>query len=629
MDEHRRGQLLDGRYRIEDTLGEGGMGFVVRARHVELDQMVAIKLMRRGVNPVWGQRFLREARAASRIESEHVARVFDIGRLEDGTPYMVMELLEGRDLGVILEEDGPLSTEEAIEVTRQACRALAAAHALGVVHRDVKPENLFLTERADGSPCIKLLDFGVSKEATIASEAPAPLTNTQTVLGSPQFMSPEQLVNCREVDHRADLWSLGATLFELLTLEHAFPADTIAELYTKILRDQPQRLRDLLPEAPSGLEDVILRCLDKERDRRFPDATALEAALAHVARAGEGTDRFAVRDTLPAIGRVALADVTTEVIAEVGVEVSADDDEIGVGFGELTFSDEHTPAATVRPVVHGSLPPPAPKAPWGLGVGIALGVMGLVMATVSAARLSPDASQALSPAIPVVLAPAALDAPAPEPPRDGEQASDPQRFMDSVPLPDAVRAELEQRLAKGSEDLEGGDLAAASAGARDALEILDAHGIRPNEAVSSVGAQAALLLGHVEADELREMLQAPMTRRHEGEKHLARLDRQMALVRAAYARVRSWNVNSFYRCAVVETASLDLAMGRLFADAIDHAHYGDRSWFIKAAAARLRNARIEFRHALDMRTETMLCVDEARAGHRAAKQAIASLPKIP
>ena len=164
---------MDGRYRSEDTLGEGGMGFVVRARHVELDQMVAIKLMRRGVNPVWGQRFLREARAASRIESEHVARVFDIGRLEDGTPYMVMELLEGRDLGVILEEDGPLSTEEAIEVTRQACRALAAAHALGVVHRDVKPENLFLTERADGSPCIKLLDFGVSKEATIASEAPA------------------------------------------------------------------------------------------------------------------------------------------------------------------------------------------------------------------------------------------------------------------------------------------------------------------------------------------------------------------------------------------------------------------------------------------------------------------------
>lgn len=622
MTEHRRGQLLDGRYRIEDTLGEGGMGYVVRARHVELDQAVAIKLMRRGVNPVWGKRFLREARAASRIESEHVARVYDVGRLEDGTPYMVMELLEGRDLGAILEEDGPLPVEQAIEVTRQACLALAAAHALGVVHRDVKPENLFLTERADGSICVKLLDFGVSKEATIASEAPSPLTNTQTVLGSPQFMSPEQLVNCREVDHRADLWSLGATLFELLTLEHAFPADTIAELYTKILRDQPQRLRDLLPQAPSGLEDVILRCLDKDRDRRFLDATALEAALAHVARAGEGTDRFAVRDTMPAIARVGLGDTT--------MDVSDGHDEIGVGFEDMTFSDEHTPAATVRPVVQGSLPPPAPKASWGLGVGIALGVMGLVMATVSAMRLAPTASQALSPAIPVVLAPAALSAPAPiAPPDEGEAANDPQRFMDSVPLPDAVRGELENRLAKGSENLEGGDLAAAATGAREALEILDAHGIRPNEAVSSVGAQAALLLGHVEADALRAMLEPPMTRRHEGEKHLARLDRQMALVRAAYARVRSWNVNSFYRCAVVETASLDLAMGRLFSDAVDHAHYGDRGWFIKAAAARLRNARVEFRHALDMRTETMLCVDEARAGHRAAKNAIAALPKIP
>jgi len=210
-----------------------------------------------------------------------------------------------------------------------------------------------------------------------------------------------------------------------------------------------------------------------------------------------------------------------------------------------------------------------------------------------------------------------------------EPDDDPQRFMDSVPLPEGVRRDLEDRLALGAEELEGGDLDAAAEGARSVLETLDAHGIRPNEAVSSVGAQAALLLGHVEADKLRVMLDAPMTRRHEGERHLHRLDRQMALVRAAYGRVRSWNVNSFYRCAVVETASLDLAMGRLFTETVERAHYGDRSWFVKAAAARLHNARIEYRHALDMRTETMLCVDEARAGHRATKQAIAALPKIP
>lgn len=609
MDGYQAGQLLDGRYRIEDTLGEGGMGFVVRARHVELDQSVAIKIMRRGVNPAWGQRFLREARAASRIESEHVARVYDVSRLEDGTPYMVMELLDGRDLGAILEDDGPLPIAEAIDYARQACHALAAAHALGVVHRDVKPENLFVAERPDTSRCIKLLDFGVSKEATLASEAPSTLTNTQTVLGSPQFMSPEQLINCRDVDHRADLWSLGTTLFELLTLEHAFPADTLAELYTKILRDPPRRLRELLPEAPEGLEHIILRCLEKDPADRFDSAEALEAALAHVAAAGEDTDAFSVRDTLVA------ADL-----------VNRDFD--AVGFDEITFGDDHTPAATVRPVVQ-TPPPPAPpnRRRWGLGA--AFGLVGLLLAVVSAVRISPDAAPALLPAVPVVLAPAALQPPPIAKPRIADAPKDPSRFMDSVPLPDDARDEAENSLALGSEQLEGGDLKRAAARAREVLAVLDAHGIRPNEAVSSVGAQAALLLGHVEADELRRMLETEMTRRHEGEQHLAKLHRQMALVRAAYARVRTWNVQSFYRCAVVETASLDLSMGQLFAEAAPGAHYGDRSWFVKAASARLRNARLEFRHALDMRTETMLCVDEARAGYRETKRAIATLPKIP
>jgi eukaryotic-like serine/threonine-protein kinase len=594
-------ELLEGRYRVEGPLGEGGMGMVVRARHVELDQPVAIKLMRSDLSAVWAERFLREARAASRIESEHVARVFDMSRLEDGTPYMVMELLEGRDLGALLDESGPLPIDEAVVLVRQVCRALAAAHALGIVHRDVKPENLFRTERADGTACIKLLDFGVSKDGTRGADKR--LTRTQSVLGSPQFMSPEQLASPRDVDHRTDLWSLGATLFELLTGEHAFPAETVAELHTKILRDPPRRLTELRPEAPSGLEDVITRCLAKRPEDRFESAEALEAALAAI----DEPEAIATRDTLPAPFRASLA---LEQTTEAGL-------------------DDETPAATIRPVVQERTVEPTVEGPrrWGIPLGAILGLSGVLFGVAAAQPASPSTAEVLP--LPAIVVPTpeptieASETASPAPSADSEEAS---RFMDSVPLPEEVRRDLDQRLVGASKKLTEGELDEAAKRAQSVLDLLASRGIRPREAVSSMGAQATLVLGEVEAARLRTILEAPMATRLDGEDRLGKIDRQMGLVRTAHGRVQLWNVQSFHRCALVKTARAALAVGERLSAAA-HEGSGDRTWFVKTAAERLRSARLEFRRALGLRTETTLCMDEARAGHRAADRALGALPK--
>ncbi|MCA9620527.1 MAG: hypothetical protein KC731_16005, partial [Myxococcales bacterium] len=237
--------------------------------------------------------------------------------------------------------------------------------------------------------------------------------------------------------------------------------------------------------------------------------------------------------------------------------------------------------------------------------------------------LSPSAHVIVAAALAVPSAPAAVEAAPVEVPPPPTSAT-PSRFMDSVPLPDALRSDVDTLLAKATDALEAGDIDAVEQHAKEVLDALDARGIRPREAVSSVGAQAALLLGRAQGARVRQELIA-ITSRREGEKQLAKLDRQMAHARAAYARVNSWGVRSFYRCAVVDTAALDLATGELFARALDTVPAADRPWFLRAASARLRSARNVFRHALDMRTETMLCVDEARDGYRFAKRALAKL----
>jgi eukaryotic-like serine/threonine-protein kinase len=277
----REGDLLAGKYRIERVIGVGGMGIVVAARHEQLDQLVAIKFVRDDAldNDEAVERFLREARSAARLKSEHVARVLDVGRLESGAPYMVMEFLEGNDLGQALTRDGPMAVDLAAALMLQVCEAVAEAHAAGIVHRDLKPENLFLTRTVGGSPKMKVLDFGVSRSTRLSDDPKAKLTRTSTMLGSPLYMAPEQMRSSRDVDARGDVWALGVVLFELLTARSPFEAGTMPELCLKIVQEPPLSLAELRPVLPPSLVAVVERCLEKDRNKRYADAAELATAL--------------------------------------------------------------------------------------------------------------------------------------------------------------------------------------------------------------------------------------------------------------------------------------------------------------------------------------------------------------
>jgi serine/threonine protein kinase len=280
--EVHEGQILAGKFRIERVLGQGGMGVVVAATHLQLDERVALKFLLPDAlsNPEAVERFAREARAAVKIKSEHVARVSDVGTLESGSPYMVMEYLEGQDLAGYVHANGAMAVPAAIEFVLQACEAIGEAHALGIVHRDLKPANLFVTRRVDGSPCVKVLDFGISKLTMPGGGADLGMTKTSTVMGSPLYMSPEQMSSTRNVDMRTDIWALGVILYEILTGRVPFEAETMPQLCGMILQDPPRPLRDLRPDLPDILQAVIFRCLEKSRDRRFANVADLAAALA-------------------------------------------------------------------------------------------------------------------------------------------------------------------------------------------------------------------------------------------------------------------------------------------------------------------------------------------------------------
>ncbi len=281
----RQGDVLAGKYRVEKVLGIGGMGVVVAALHLELDQKVALKFLLPAAagKPEVIARFSREARAAAKIRSEHVARVSDVGTLDSGLPYIVMEYLDGGDLSERLAAKGPLPVGLAVDYLLQACEAIAEAHAAGIVHRDLKPGNLFLARQSDGSEIIKVLDFGISKSVIVgtsqSSTDDAKLTKTSDVFGSPMYMSPEQLKSARDVDARADLWALGAILFELCTGKAPFERGTIAEIFGAILHERAPLLRDSLPSAPEELSRVLDRCLQKEPDGRYANVAQLAQAL--------------------------------------------------------------------------------------------------------------------------------------------------------------------------------------------------------------------------------------------------------------------------------------------------------------------------------------------------------------
>jgi serine/threonine-protein kinase len=277
------GDILAGKYRVERVLGQGGMGVVVAARHLHLGERVAIKFLHsQGMQSreIVG-RFVREARAAVRIRSEYVARILDVGELANGAPFIVMEYLDGSDLSAILKTSGPLPIEVAVEYVLQACEAIAEAHSLGIIHRDLKPANLFLSKRADGSPSVKVIDFGISKVAAREGDVAADIEMTQTamMMGSPLYMAPEQMRSARSVDARADIWSLGGILHALLTGSPPFRAESVMLVYELILEGVPP-LRSKRPDAPAGLEEVVRRALQREPNDRYPNVAEFAAALA-------------------------------------------------------------------------------------------------------------------------------------------------------------------------------------------------------------------------------------------------------------------------------------------------------------------------------------------------------------
>ncbi|MDX2052843.1 MAG: serine/threonine-protein kinase [Polyangiaceae bacterium] len=267
------GQILDDKYELQAHIATGGQAVVWRARHLFLGRLVVIKVLRPDLanNANIVERFVDEARVLAALESEHIARILDYGLLEHGLPFMVMEYLEGRDLRYLLCEAGPLPVNWATFFIAQACEGLAEAHRNGIIHRDIKPENLFVCERTKR---VKLLDFGIA----IAVNQERHLTHPGEPVGSPSYMAPEQL-RTQDIDLRADIWALGAVLHELISGECAFDGASLAQICTAVLTAAPRRLSEFRAAVPAGLQEVVDRCLSKDRALRFGNTRELAAEL--------------------------------------------------------------------------------------------------------------------------------------------------------------------------------------------------------------------------------------------------------------------------------------------------------------------------------------------------------------
>ncbi|MBK6519601.1 MAG: protein kinase [Polyangiaceae bacterium] len=274
------GTVLAGKFRVERPLGAGGMGVVLAVRHADLEEVFALKLLHPAAasSPAARERFAREAKAAARLKSPHVARVTDFGFLDDdGAPYMVLELLDGENLAERLSSRGLASPAEIASWMLEACDALREAHELGIVHRDIKPSNLFLSTAGEREAVLKVLDFGIAK--TGASDH-ASLTKTSTTMGSPLYMSPEQMRSAKSADRRSDIWSLGVTMYELATGRVPFAGDSVTEVAIAVIELDVEPPRAHRPELPAELEAIILRCLQKKPERRFQEIDELAGALA-------------------------------------------------------------------------------------------------------------------------------------------------------------------------------------------------------------------------------------------------------------------------------------------------------------------------------------------------------------
>ena len=296
------GQIIGDRYRIGAIIGEGGMGVVCAATHVGLGTPVAVKLIRAGVKHGSESvlRFMNEARTAASLKGEHVARVYDVGQLESGEPYLVMEQLDGIGLDAFIKKRGPLSQGDAVDIVLQACEGLAEAHAVSLVHRDIKPANLFLARRPDGQFVLKILDFGISKRL-LESERRG-LTDPGSSLGSPWYMSPEQMKDSSLVDQRADVWSLGVLLFELLTKEWPFSGESVPQVCASVLTAPAPVPSARRPDIDAGLDAVVLRCLEKDPEKRYLGVAALAEDLQPFASRSVRSSALSLAETQPVDG---------------------------------------------------------------------------------------------------------------------------------------------------------------------------------------------------------------------------------------------------------------------------------------------------------------------------------------
>ncbi|HET8932410.1 MAG TPA: serine/threonine-protein kinase, partial [Polyangiales bacterium] len=274
------GQLIHGKYELLRLLGSGGVGYVVAARHIGFDDLVALKFLRPefATHQEAVSRFTIEARASFRLRSEHVARMLDVD-IHDGVPFIAMELLEGQDLRNLLEARRVLEVAPTVDYLLQTCEALAAAHAIGVIHRDIKPENLFLLGNGDGHEHLKVLDFGISKVAVRGDNRKTHQALTRLAVGTPPYMSPEQVRASSALDARSDIWSVGCVLYELLTGTAPFDRVSLMQACAAVLEDEPHAPHELNTQVPEGLSEIVMRCLRKDPNDRFADVATLAEAL--------------------------------------------------------------------------------------------------------------------------------------------------------------------------------------------------------------------------------------------------------------------------------------------------------------------------------------------------------------
>lgn len=423
------GAVLAGKYRVEHVLGQGGMGVVVEATQLDLERRVALKFLRQSAVP--GEvsaltRFEREARTIARLRGEHIVQIYDVGRLEHGEPFIVMELLTGEDLSALLDREQRLPVATAVDYVLQACEAMAEAHVAGVIHRDLKPANLFVSKRADGRPLVKVLDFGISK---LVSETTS-VNLTSGVLGSPLYMSPEQLSSSKDIDARTDVWSLGTILYELVTGSPAFQAEGLPQVCARIIAGTPDPVGNELRDVPPELEAVLLKCLRRYPEERYLSVADLAAALIPFARRGslvsaEATIRIVqgsslahgplprVMDSLPPPGLD-----TTKVSAGVANDTTLSSGPPSFGPGGRTVNVSGAPPPTqtqgeLKPLAFPATSEAAPvtsgSRAWMWGVVAVLAVLAAVIATQQLAR------RGQTPAVSAEPAAASSPSPAPAP----------------------------------------------------------------------------------------------------------------------------------------------------------------------------------------------------------------------